>query len=82
MGLKILYYNVQKKKDTVMAPLLKNEIVKDIDILAIQELARNKINNTSYNPSSSRFYLAHCGDKGARTCFYINKRINSSTWEV
>lgn len=34
-GLKILQYNVQKKKDTVMAPLLKNKIIKDIDILAI-----------------------------------------------
>ena len=82
IGLKILHYNVQKKKDTVIAPLLENKIIKDIDILAIQEPARNGINSTLYNPSSSRFHLAHSGKREARTCFYINKRIDLDTWEV
>ena len=40
------------------------------------------MNNTSYNPGSSRFILAHNGDKEARTCFYINKRIDSNSWGV
>ncbi len=75
-GLKILQYNVQRRKDAVMAPLLENNEARDIDVLAIQEPARNLINGTSYNYSASRFHLAHCGDPEARTCFYINKRLD------
>ena len=80
-GLKILHFNV-RKKEAVIAPLLENDQVKDIDVLAIQEPVRNRANKTAYNPSSSRFYLAHCGDIEARTCLYINKRIDPDTWEA
>lgn len=81
-GLKILQYNVQRRKDAVMAPLLESKEVKDMDVLAIQEPARNLMNKTSYNPSTSRFHLAHGGDPEARTCFYINKRIEADSWGV
>ena len=80
--LKILQYNVQRKKDAVMAPLLKDEDVKDIDVLAIQEPARNLMNRTSYNTSTGKFHLAHGGDPEARTCFYVNKRIDPDKWGV
>ena len=81
-GLKILQYNVQKKKDAVMAPLLEDESARDIDVFAIQEPSRNSMNGTSFNPSSSRFYLAHSGEPEARTCFYISKRLDPEKWKV
>ena len=65
-----------------MAPLLKNESIKEMDVLAIQEPARNQINETSYNPSLSRFHLVYCDNKEARTYFYINKRIDPDTQNV
>ena len=40
------------------------------------------MNNISYNLGSSRFILAHNGDKEVRTYFYINKRIDSDSWGV
>ena len=80
-SLKILHFNV-RRKEAVMAPLLEDDRIKNIDVLAIQEPVRNRANNTSYNPSSSRFHLAHCGDIEARTCLYINKRMDPDTWEA
>ena len=65
-----------------MASLLKNELIKEMDVLAIQEPARNQINETLYNPSLSRFHLVYCGNKEARTYFYISKRIDSDTQNV
>ena len=37
------------------------------------------MNGTTYNPSSSRFYLAYSSDLEARTYFYINKRIETDS---
>ena len=80
-GLKILHFNI-RKKEAVIVLLLEYDRVKDIDVLAIQELVRNRANQISYNPSSSRFHLVHCGDIEARTYLYINIRINPDTWEA
>ena len=35
--LKILQYNVRKSRDTVMATLLRDPLVIDYDVLAVQE---------------------------------------------
>ena len=40
------------------------------------------MNKTSYNPGTSRFYLAHGGDLEARIYFYVNKRIEADSWGV
>ena len=62
-----------------MTPLLEDPSVKEIDVVAIQEPFRNLINDTTYNPSSSRFHLAYSSDLEARTYFYINKRIETDS---
>lgn len=77
----ILQYNIRKEKDGVMAPLLEDKEVKDIDILAIQEPCGHPINQTSYNLGSSGFHLVHLGGPGVRTCFYVNKKIDTDSWE-
>ena len=63
----------------MITPLLEDPSVKEIDIVAIQEPSRNSMNGTTYNPSSSRFYLAYSSDLEARTYFYINKRIETDS---
>ena len=80
--LKVLQYNMRKSKDGVMAPLLKEREVQEYNILAIQEPSYNSFNKSMYNSSSSKFLLAHKSGPEVRTCFYINKRIDPSSWEV
>ena len=66
----------------MITPLLEDPSVKEMDVVAIQEPSRNSMNGTTYNPSSSRFHLAHSGDLEARTYFYINKRIETDSWGI
>ena len=80
--LSVLQYNVRKSKDGVMAPLLEEQEIQDYDILAIQEPSYNSFNKSTYNPSSSKFLLAHESGPDVRTCFYINKRMDPASWEV
>ena len=80
--LKVLQYNVRKSKDGVIAPLLEEQEVQDFDILAIQEPSFNSFNESTYNPSSSRFLLAYKSGLDIRICFYINKRMDLISWEV
>lgn len=61
--LRILQYNVRKGRVRVMVPLLENEEVQNMDILAIQEPWHNTQNQSSYNPSSSPFHLIYKGRK-------------------
>ena len=65
-----------------MAPLLEEREVQDYDILAIQEPRYNSFNESTYNPSSSKFLLAYKSGPDVRTCFYINKRMDPTSWEV
>ena len=44
--LTILQYNVRKSRDTVMATLLRDPRIKDLDIIAIQEPWRNSFSET------------------------------------
>ena len=80
--MKVLQYNVRKSKDGVIAPLLEEQEVQDFDILAIQEPSFNSFNESTYNPSSSRFLLAYKSGLDIRICFYINKRMDPISWEV
>jgi hypothetical protein len=47
-----------------------------------QEPWRNPHIATSYHPLKTHFQLAYLNDKDTRVCFYINKRIDASTWNV
>jgi len=81
--LKILQYNVQKRKDAVLVPLLHQESVQDIDIIAIQEPWRNAFLSTTYNAHATGFTLAYASEEeDTRVCFYINKRLNTQQWEI
>ena len=53
-----------------------------MDILAIQELWFNLQNRSTYNPSSSQFYLFYRGEEGTRVCWYVNKRLDIDSWEA
>jgi ribonuclease HI len=80
--LRILQYNVRKSRDVVLASLFQDRWISDFDILAIQEPWRNPHVATSYHPLKGHFQLAYLDDKDTRVCFYINKRIDASTWNV
>lgn len=80
--LRILQYNVQKSREVVLASLFRDPGVLKYDILAIQEPWRNPFIDTSYHPLKEHFQLTYLADAGTRVCFYINKRIDPSTWNV
>ena len=73
---------MRKSKDGVIAPLLEEREVQDYNILAIQEPNYNSFNRLAYNPSSSKFLLAYKLGLDVRTYFYINKRMDPTSWEV
>jgi len=75
--LRILQYNVHKSRNKVMIALLHEEKIKDYDILVLQEPWRFDDISRAYCPATAGFTLE---DNGGRTCFYINKRIDSNTW--
>jgi hypothetical protein len=82
--LTILQYNVRKSRDVVMAALLGDERVLDLDVLAIQEPWRNPFVETTHHPAKDRFHLCYpsFGDQHtARVCFFINKRLDHTQWQ-
>ena len=80
--LRILQYNVQKSRDVVLASLFQDPRVLEYDVLAIQEPWRNPFTATTYHPLKSSFQLTYLNDAATRVCFYVNKRIDPSTWSV
>ena len=80
--LRILQYNVQKSRDVVLASLFWDPKILKYDVLAIQEPWRNPFIATSYHPLKAHFQLTHLDDATTRVCFYINKRIDPSTWNI
>jgi hypothetical protein len=83
--LSILQYNVMRSKDIVMATLLRDQNILEYDILAIQEPWRNPFISTTYNPISDSFHLffpQDSRDAPARMCFFINKRLDETTWKI
>jgi hypothetical protein len=79
---RILQYNVQKSKDVVLASLFQDRWISQFDILAIQEPWRNPFIATSYHPLQTHFQLLYMEDNDTRVCFYINRQIDASTWNV
>src|SRR5947207_5737535 len=80
-NLKILQYNVMKSKDTVMAPLFRDRRILDYDILAVQEPWRNPFNkSTTHHPLKDHFHLIYPKDDKARVCFFVSKKLNTTTW--
>jgi ribonuclease HI len=80
--LRILQYNVQKSRDVVLANLFQDPRVLEYDVLAIQEPWRNPFLATTYHPLKEHFRLTYLDDAATRVCFYINTRIDPSTWSV
>lgn len=82
--LKILQYNVRKSRDTVMATLLRDLRVMEYDVLAIQEPWRNPLMSTTHHPAKAHFhlcYLAATEYGPVRTCFFVNRRLDSTIWQ-
>ena len=83
--LSILQYNVMKSRDIMMATLLQDQNILEYDILAIQEPWRNPFMSTTHNPISEHFHLSFPQDtknEPARVCFFINRRLDKTTWKV
>lgn len=82
--LSILQYNVRKSRDTVMATLLRDPKVAEIDVLAIQEPWRNPYMATTHHPAKDMFHLYFPQDdddaRPARVCFFVNKRLDHNKW--
>ena len=81
-NLRILQYNINHGKEATMIPLLQDENIREYDIIAIQEPWRNPFMKTSYNPSTSPFYLAYPPFRETRVCLYVNKRLHPGKWSV
>ena len=78
----LLQYNIRKSKNTVAAPLLADPCIREFHVLAIQEPWNNPFVRTSYNPSSSNFWLSVQECQTTRVAFYISKDISASSWSV
>lgn len=63
-----------------MVSLLRDERIKDFDVIAIQEPWRNNFINTTHYPYGQFFDLAYLDHPETRTCFLINKRIARTRW--
>jgi len=80
--LRILQYNVQKSRDVVLANLFQDPRILKYDVLAIQEPWRNPFIATTYHPLKEHFQLTYLDNDTTRVCFYINTRIDPSTWSA
>jgi hypothetical protein len=78
--LKILQYNVQKSKK-VMEPLLADPRTRTYDIIAIQEPWKNPFQNRTYCLSQSGFIPIY-DNPTCRSCFLVNKEVDSTAWIV
>lgn len=65
-----------------MADLFQDPRVLRYDVLIVQEPWRNLYITTSYHPLKEHFQLTYLEDVTTRVYFYINKRIDPSTWSV
>lgn len=78
----ILQYNLHKSKDAVTVPLLADLRTREFQVLAVQEPWINPYMYTSYNPTSSNFWLAIQECRDSRVAFYISKDIPPTSWSV
>ena len=82
--LSILQYNVRKSRDTVMATMLRDHRIAEMDILAVQEPWRNPFSAATHHPAKDTFHLCYPPDAEpgypARVCFFINRRLDHTAW--
>ena len=78
--LRIVQYNVQKSKNKVQAPFINDPVTAPFDVVAIQEPWKNTFGNTSVQAGSVGFDLVYPDREAARTCTYVNKRIDPNHW--
>lgn len=81
-SLSILQYNMRKSRDQVMMPFFDDPRTLSYDIIAIQEPWRNSEFFTTYHPHKDIFHLIYMEHKLTRVCFYVNKRLNISSWNA
>jgi hypothetical protein len=62
--------------------LLIDSIVKQYDVLIIQEFWRNICVLTSYNSFNSDFYLTYHNDDDVRICFHVNTKLDVNKWSI
>jgi hypothetical protein len=62
--------------------LLIDSIVRQYDVLIIQELRRNVCVSTSYNSFNIDFHLTYHNDDDVRICFYVNTKLDVNKWSM
>jgi hypothetical protein len=80
--LSILQYNIKNSKEDIMIFLLIDSIVRQYDVLIIQELWRNVCVSTSYNSFNIDFHLIYHSDDDVRICFYVNTKLDVNKWSM
>ena len=80
-SIRILQYNVQKSKNTVIEPLFQEDGIREYDVITIQEPWRNMFQNTSVQAKSAGFHLVYPDDEKARSCIYVSDRIDQNQWD-
>ena len=79
--LNILQYNVHKSRD-VMAALLENPAIAEIDVIALQEPWQNREMLATYCPGLCNFWPFYSTQDETRACFLINKKLKLATYDV
>lgn len=79
-NLSILHYNTRKSCNIVIVPLFQNNNILKIGIIVLQESWRNIRDQTTYHPRKDAFYLVYPESDKTRICFFVNKRIEQSSW--
>jgi len=75
LELRILQYNVHKSRNKVIIALLQEKKIQKYNILMIQKSWRFRERAKIYNSSRVDFAIKNNDE---RTCFYINKSIDSN----
>jgi hypothetical protein len=78
----ILQYNIRNNKEDIMISLLIDSIVRQFDVLVIQEFWRNACVSTSYNSFNIDFHLTYHSDDDVRICFYVNTKLDVNRWSM
>ncbi len=72
----ILQYNIKNNKKSIMICLLIDSIVKQYDVLIIQEFWRNFCVLTFYNSFNIDFHLTYYDNDDVRIYFYVNTKFD------
>jgi hypothetical protein len=84
--LTIYQYNVNRSKDLVMAQFLRDPVVLQAEVIAIQEPWRNLFKDDTHHPEKQTHELvwpqeSETGER-ARVCMYVSKKLSGWTHYV